>query len=696
MKLLNARFQNFRLLRDLEIDFSHGTERSLTVIRAENESGKTTILNALQWGLYGNDGLPPPARQYRLHPVDWDDSSGPAQITVTVDFETTNEWRGLLDKKTYRIVRSLIETPVGTSWERGPETVTLYEIGPTGATSAPQAIIEQELPRALREVFFTDGDKALNFVDTNDPLSARRKRVAGAIHSLLGLEVIQEALRHVRACVTATNRQAKGIGDNVELDRIQSELVDIGELKEKLEVDIINTNDEYARFQSSIAKLRSSMDDAFAKADQDKLKDDIKQCEERILTLEAAIDRVKSVHSGLFRSADMACGLLGPILQQGLARLEELRKQGEFPKTSIPVLEERLRSMVCICGETLAEHDVQGRRRRNFIEALVEETRQADGLQSILTEMYFGSEQMLNRPDSWLDLYKNVSEDRYNIQAERTSEGQHLQALKSQVKDVQNVDLQELMQTLEQLETQKDQALMRKVEHEAKLGALKETETDLERRSTGLLRRQDRGAVISATRGVARDVEFVLDNAFEKITRQERAKVSSLMNKLFLDMIGADPEQSAIINEAKISPEDDIVVLGPNERPIQDSDVNGASRRALTLAFIMALTEVSEVEAPNIVDTPLGMMSGFVKQSVLRIAIERSSQLVLFLTRSEIAGCEEILDNYAGRVITLTNSTHYPTMLMNDPRVEARCIMRCECDHRSSCSVCLRRSIALD
>ena len=27
MKLLNARFQNFRLLRDLEIDFSHETER---------------------------------------------------------------------------------------------------------------------------------------------------------------------------------------------------------------------------------------------------------------------------------------------------------------------------------------------------------------------------------------------------------------------------------------------------------------------------------------------------------------------------------------------------------------------------------------------------------------------------------------------------------------------------------------------
>ena len=41
--------------------------------------------------------------------------------------------------------------------------------------------------------------------------------------------------------------------------------------------------------------------------------------------------------------------------------------------------------------------------------------------------------------------------------------------------------------------------------------------------------------------------------------------------------------------------------------------------RALTLAFILALTEISGVEAPNVIDTPLGMMSGFVKREVVRV-----------------------------------------------------------------------------
>jgi len=84
-------------------------------------------------------------------------------------------------------------------------------------------------------------------------------------------------------------------------------------------------------------------------------------------------------------------------------------------------------------------------------------------------------------------------------------------------------------------------------------------------------------------------------------------------------------------------------------------------------------------------------MSGFVKRSVLRAAIRESSQLVLFLTPSEIAGCEEILDKNAGAVFTLTNPAHYPVMLVNDPHVSERKVIACKCNHRESCELCERR-----
>ena len=96
-----------------------------------------------------------------------------------------------------------------------------------------------------------------------------------------------------------------------------------------------------------------------------------------------------------------------------------------------------------------------------------------------------------------------------------------------------------------------------------------------------------------------------------------------------------------------------------------EEDLFGASKRALTIAFILALAQVSEVEAPNVIDTPLGMMDKWVKRSVLKTAINESPQLILFLTSSETANCEDILDDYAGHVITLTNPSHYPEMLVN-------------------------------
>ena len=192
---------------------------------------------------------------------------------------------------------------------------------------------------------------------------------------------------------------------------------------------------------------------------------------------------------------------------------------------------------------------------------------------------------------------------------------------------------------------------------------------------------------------VAKDIETVLSNAYSRLTTEELEKVSSRMNEIFLEMIGADPQQNAIIQRAIISSRFEIVVYGPNDRALNpDRDLNGASRRALTLAFILALTKVSEVEAPNAIDTPLGMMSGFVKRSVLKTVIRESSQPVLFLTRSEISGCEDILDTEAGHVLTLTNPAHFPVMLLNDPGVKERTILKCSCSHREECNLCRRRT----
>ena len=702
MKLIRAEFENFRLLRHLLLDFATDDEKKLTVIRAENETGKTTILTALQWALYGDDALPGKGQDYRLHPIDWDASDGKrVGISVQVEFETTGLRRspkGLLEtKRQYRIIRSTYETLNGAKWDRAPSTVKLFRLTDTGSEpiDPPEAVINEELPPELREVFFTDGDRALSFIEATSA-NIKRERVQKAIRSLLGLGVIEDALKHVKKAASEVNKAAKGIGADKELTDISSRLEQIDKDWGEIEAKIDDAKSQFSAFDEKFNDIQKKIDAALVKGDREKLKRDIEQAEAQLKKIDNQRTAAAKEHSELFKSLSLARDLAAPVLEKGLGKLSELHNAGKIPSTTIPVLEERLKSTACICGESLDPADPDGNRRREHIQNLVDESRRADALQSTITDLYYGSRTL--QPDQvadeerWLAEYAKVVERRDELEIMRDEQGKKLKGLEVQLDEIPDTDIQGLRATKRQYAEQRDRFNSDRARYETQLEALKKEREGLAARRDNLLREQKKGARILAELEVTQDIEWVLRSSYNRITNEELAKVSELMNSIFLEMIGADPEQGAIIRRAEINQDFDIVVYGPNDRTLNpDRDLNGASRRALTLAFILALTKVSEVEAPNVIDTPLGMMSGYVKRSVLRTAIRESSQLVLFLTRSEIADCEEILDEAAGLVVTLTNPVHYPRMLVNDPQVNQRTVLRCECDHRQECRLCQRR-----
>ena len=217
--------------------------------------------------------------------------------------------------------------------------------------------------------------------------------------------------------------------------------------------------------------------------------------------------------------------------------------------------------------------------------------------------------------------------------------------------------------------------------------------------------------VFNSRMTVAQDLGSVVKSTFDELQNVYMLRVSDRMNTLFLQLVGADPTVAGgVFKKAEITPDYEIKVLSADNRTLDpDHELNGASKRALTLAFIWALTEVSGVIAPRVIDTPLGMMSGGVKSRVVEIISnpdlvpftaeegeerpkERQEfQVILFLTRQEILMVEELLDVRAGKVKTLTNSASFPIDLLNDPKVEQPTILVCDCTHRQHCPVCARK-----
>lgn len=703
MKLLLAKFQNFRMLRDLELEFSHDPGKRLTVIRAANESGKTTILHGLQWALYGDEALPAEGDGFRLHPIDWKASEGKfVTITATLEFMLTKYRRsqsGVEDptQLRYRLIRSATEHVDGNS-PRSPSIVKLFKLTDTGARpiSEPEPFINDEMPPKLREVFFTDGDRALSFIEARVKGKTNRERVQGAIHSLLGLEVINAAIKHVRNSATEVNRKAKKLDGDDELNSIAKKFEDTDKECIALEEELEDAKQQFRRLDESCSRYDREISAVLVKGDKEELKNELERVREDIKSLDQQRDKAEKGHSELFRSETIASDLLTPALAGALDQLEELRDRGKIPNATIPVLQGRLEAKSCICGETLEPGNAVAEMRREHIQNLIDDSHRADEVQNIITDLYYNTRRLRlpasSRVDTWLGRYDNVIRSRDEVRTKNEKKRRQLRALELKLDSLPDTDVKSLREKLSELKDMRDRYLTKQAEIKTSLKSLRVDRQKLEQDRDRLLRQQKKGEGLLAQRDVTQDIMKVLQGAYEQITTAELLKVSDLMNSFFLEMIGADPEQGALIQRAEIRREFDIIVYGPDGRTQNpDRDLNGASRRALTLAFILALTKVSEVEAPNVIDTPLGMTSGFVKQSILRTTVRESKQLILLLTHDEIAGCEEVIDESAGIVFTLTNSAHYPKMLIHDPGVVERKALRCTCNHRGTCKRCQRR-----
>ena len=105
MKLIRADIKNFRLLKDLQLDFSTQADKPLTIIRAANESGKTTCQYALMWGIWGEKGLPDKYQNFNIVSFSGLDTNQEVP-EVTIEFET--EAKEDEPHKRYRLIRKYI------------------------------------------------------------------------------------------------------------------------------------------------------------------------------------------------------------------------------------------------------------------------------------------------------------------------------------------------------------------------------------------------------------------------------------------------------------------------------------------------------------------------------------------------------------------------------------------------------------
>ncbi len=695
MRLVQFQARNFKLIEDITINFSTDPDRPLTVIRAENGSGKTSLLYALLWVFYGKDGLGDQGDLRLTSTALPIGESADVEVRVKFDHEDSE---GTLVR--YQAIRTITESPIeGDKVKRSNPRFQLVRFVDTGHENVPEELIDKLVPQRLQDIFFTNGDDVQKFI-SGRLSNQRQKQVHTTIEALLGLNEWRETVKDLEWCQAAIRKKtAKETGTElVEAEEEHTRTIDqISEVERERETieKLINRMTQHRdKDDRELTSLRGS-------GDLDKLNEEISDLELDLGHAERELESTLAAMVDLIRSEKISWYFLNDRLCDAVDKLNDLRDRNIIPGTSIQVLVDRLEIGICICGEEL----VADSNRRSCVESLLQEQRQVDENRQRLSRLsYLASESQTTHE------HQNENEERFagcriallesltSVRDTIRGKRERLNNLRKKRKLIDADQVRTLATRIDDLDKKIGDQRESLGGVSAKLEMLSEREADQQKRYEKAVAASKITKSRKIESDMITDLLTLARNTLSTLEMDYVYRVSTRMQTLFLEIVGSDPfSDGTVFKGARVGEDFNIVIESHNDRTLDpDFELNGASQRALTLAFIWAAMQVADVTAPRIIDTPLGMVAGGVKSRMVE-AITRpakssdpSFQVVLLLTRSEIRDVEDLLDKRAGMLQTLSCSKDFPADLINDWNVDSPVIRSCTCDHRSSCHICAR------
>ena len=705
MKLRRVAIQNFKLLHDVELMFSTEPDHPLTVIRAENGSGKTSLLYALLWAFYGSKGLP--ASSDRLSSTHWPPGKE-CEIAVRVEFESTEYEMFAGEERanttTYVLTRTVVEVPgEGDSVSRQRDNLLVHAQSDQGADrleeASARALIRRLAPEEMRDIFFTDGDSVQRFITGELGQKVRQAAVHDAIRALLGLDSLRMAAGDLeKARTTFRKRLAAAPGANA-LEEIESKIESASARYDDLVAEEATLRERLANITAAIEKKEARLYELKDLGDIERIRKQHNDAKQALSAAEAQLDIHKRTQRDLMKSEAISWALISGALEDGLGVLQELADRNVIPGTSVEVLRDRLDLGLCICGEEL----VPGSARHDAVHELLTEQLRVDPNRQRLTALLHGSRLLHEQHKQsqldgggWVAALDEVEKLRAGVEKHMRDQTDALKECEESLRRLEDADIDRLLEAIARDRLRRDEFVAQLSEAELKLSECQRELEQLEAQYQAAKAEVKVSADLQDRVDVSEDLLRLVKRTLETLEGEYLARASDRMNDLFMRIAGSTPEvPRAVFNEVRITPSYDIEVLsGGFGRTLDpDFEINGASKRALTLSFIWALMEVADVSAPRIIDTPLGMTSGGVKRRFVDLLTEPSEhefQIVLLMTRSEISGVEDLLDERAGMVQTLSCSHQHPVDLVSDWGGETPEVRVCDCTHRQSCTVCAR------
>ncbi len=732
LKFKRIEIRNFAVFEHLEVEPSTDPERPLTVIRAENGSGKTTFLRAVLWGVYGEKGLPgAKPERYSVHPAWWRPDDGQIETTVEIEFETDGSDRhdptAGFRMDTYLVRRSVTTVKRAAArddepdFERRDEAPYLTKRTESGAWEPPSvnvdAAVEQLLPWDLRDFFVMDADQAADFVGgtENREISVHEveELTTRAVRALLGIDIFEAAANRLRKASRNFGKEAtKAVRDHA-LDELQAEQNRLEDRVEKiggaLDEALENGHDLKGRLDECRQRLKEEL---LHQGNHDSL---VRLQDEARKRQEMSRDRRREAATGLAAAlvdASLFAPLAAPALRQVEDALQPLYEAGSIPLKHVGYVRQLLERGECVCGQNLSVN----LERRRQVEGELARSAEREAEAEYLGQLYEAASQhrTAGTAGDWRERRRRLSADIVRAHDSAAEAERDLQDVKRKLDGID----QEKVRQLRNEEASFEQQLARNQQRVGSLGhqdeMLRKSLEGVRKRVVAAQRTHSAAADSSDARDLANLCATILDDSVAELRKRQVKDLSERMNRLFgrmaANVTDADfgdreegRESVRMIARVGIRPVEErphlfeIFARNHRGRVMPPTEINGASRRVLALSFVLALCQESRTHAPLVADSLLNSMSGAVRRNTLNAVVESSEQPILLLTGSDLEGASEAetVRRRGGAVYTLTGQWDAVAAgrsgdVVRQTAGRSNVAVLCRCGPRQFCDVCER------
>ena len=628
MELKRLEVENFRQFYGTqEISFSLEESNNVTVVHGDNGAGKTTLLNTFLWLFYNELTLPQPDKIATERALD--EASVNSRVPARVKLEFKDQGRQYTAERKQVFQKQSQTDLSGVQVDKDLTLEYIDERGNHKQRNNPKSALKRILPQRLREIFFFDGE-TISELTADDG----QEKVQSAIRNIMGLEILERAIRHLDAVEGRFEDTMDEYGSNELSDLvskkqdIKSKIDSLENERENLQQSRTETERELTQTEERLSELEDSRE---LQEERDRLRTNLDNIDTDIENID---DETGSVISD---SGHLPFAM--PAVEETARMLQEKRRKGEIPsEIKTQFVEDLLDIEECICGRPL--HHGSGAREE------VSQWRERAGS----TELEEAAMNIVGRlseiGERQTDLYDDIDE----LLAERSAKRDRKQKLQEQ--------LDEISETLSEIETEdigkleeRRQDLKSDIEELSKsIGGVEreinDREETLSEIEEDISDAREENEVANQARRRARTAGYLrdqIDALFKKYQDKVRKSVNDKVNQTF---------QSIIEKEyyAQISDEYALRILkdvGDTEQELVAKSTG--ERQVASLSFIASLVSLAKNQYesdqdttyftggiyPMLMDSPFGYLDPTYQRRVSQKLPEMAEQVVVLVTESQ-------------------------------------------------------------